>query len=313
MTEVVRMPAYAIVLAVALCLIALSPWFTMFSLGNNTKIVKEMGLATVQLAGLLIAALSASASVSREIESRTATTVLSKPVGRLEFILGKYVGLVMALGVAFFLLTVTLLLAGRHGTLDTVRDTYDWPIVVLGVLALVLALAAGFVGNYFLGWHFGATCVWAAVPLFGLALFAICFVDKNWLPQAFGARFDPQLIIGSVLILFAIMVITAVALAASTRLKIVGTLLVCVLVLLAGLLSDYFLKEAATKHGVGAWLAWAAHSVLPNFQHFWVGDAIIRETAVPLRYALIALGYAALYSAGALSFALMLFQERELA
>jgi hypothetical protein len=34
---------------------------------------------------------------------------------------------------------------------------------------------------------------------------------------------------------------------------------------------------------------------------------------VPLRYALIALAYAALYSAGALAFALMLFQERELA
>ena len=307
------MPAYAIVLAVAMCLIALSPWFTMFSLGNNTRLVKEMGLATVQLAGLLIAALSASASVSREIESHTATTVLSKPVGRIEFILGKYVGLVMALGVAFFLLTITLLLAGRHGTLDTVRDTYDWPIVVLGVLALLLALIIGFIGNYFLGWHFGATCVWAAVPLFSLATFAICFVDKNWSPQPFGARFDPQLVIGSVLVLFAILVITAVALAASTRLKIVGTLLICVAVLVAGLLSDYFLDQAAKDRGTGGWLAWLAHSLLPNFQHFWVGDAIIQEMAVPVGYLLLALGYAALYSTGALAFALLMFQERELA
>ncbi|MBN1917891.1 MAG: ABC transporter permease subunit [Verrucomicrobia bacterium] len=313
LTEVMRMPAYAIVLAVGVCLIALSPWFTMFSLGHNTKIVKEMGLATVQLAGLLIAALSASASVSREIESRTATTVLSKPVGRIEFILGKYAGLVMALGVAFFVLTVVLLLAGRHGTLDTVRETYDWPIVVLGVLALVLVLTMGFVGNYFLGWHFGATCVWTAVPLFGLTIFAVSFVDKNWHAQPFGARMDAQLVIGAVLILFAIMVITAVALAASTRLKVVGTLLVCVLVLMAGLLSDYFFKQAAVRPGVAGWAAWIAHALLPNFQHFWVGDAIIGERTVPLGYPLMALAYAALYSVGALAFALMLFQERELA
>ena len=229
-TEVIRMPAYGIVLGVALVLIALSPAFTMFSLSENTKLVKEMGLATVQLAGLLIAALSASASVSREIESRTATTVLSKPVGRLEFILGKYTGLGLALIVAFVLLTVTLLLAGRHGTLDTVRDKYDWPVVVLGAVAFVLAVLMGFIGNYFFGWHFSATAIWAALPLFTLAIFAVCFVGPDWSAHAFGSRMDPQLVLGSLLVLFAIVVITAVALAASTRLKVVGTLVVLSLI-----------------------------------------------------------------------------------
>ncbi len=309
-TEVIRMPAYSIVLAIGLGLIALSPSFTMFSLSESTKLVKEMGLATVQLTGLLIAALAASASVSREIDSRTATTVLSKPVGRLEFILGKYVGLVLALAVAFLLLTVTVLLAGRHGTLDTVRDKYDAPVLVLGLTALVVALVIGFVGNYFLGWHFGATCVWAAVPLFPLALFAICFVAPDWSRHAFGSRMDPQLIVGSILVLFAIMVVTAVALAASTRLKVVGTLVVCSAVLVVGLLSDYMFGAAALEGNV---FARVGHALVANFQHFWVGDAVISATPVPISYVLRALAYAALYSFGALAFALFLFEDRELA
>ena len=309
LTEVVRTPAYGIVLAAALALLALAPAFTMFSLSENTKLVKEMSLATVQLAGLLIAALSASASVTREIESRTAATVLSKPVGRLEFILGKYVGLLLALVVAFVLLTITLLLAGRHGTLDTVRDKYDWPIVILGTTALVLALAVGFVGNYFLGWHFGSTAVWAALPLFALAIFTIAFVGPDWSAQAFGSRMDPQLILGSLLVLFAIALITAVALAASTRLKAVGTLVVCAAVLIGGLLSDYMFGAAANTNVA----ARIAYTLVPNFLHFWAGDAVIGATPIPLRYVLSALAYAALYSFGALLLALFLFQDRELA
>lgn len=308
-TEVVRMPAYAIVLAAALALIALAPSFTMFTLSENTKLVKEMGLATVQLAGLLIAALSASASVSREIESRTATTVLSKPVGRIEFILGKYLGLVLALGVAFCLLTITLLLAGRHGTLDTVRDKYDWPVIVLGTLALGLAVLTALVGNYFFGWHFGATAVWAAVPLFALAIFAVCFVGPGWSAHPFGARMDPQLVLASLLVLLAIVVITAVALAVSTRLKVVGTLVVCAAVLIVGLLSDYMFGTAAHTN-IAARIAYA---VVPNFQHFWAGDAVIGATPIPFHYVLRALAYAALYSFGALALALFLFQDRELA
>jgi len=299
-TEVIRMPAYSIVLAIGLGLIALSPSFTMYSLSEGAKLVKEMGLATVQLTGLLIAALSAAASVSREIDSRTATTVLSKPVGRLEFVLGKYIGLALALAVAFLLLTVTVLLAGRHGTLDTVRDKYDLPVVVLGLTALGVALGIGFVGNYFLGWHFGATCVWAAVLLFPLALFAVCFVGPDWSRHAFGSRMDPQLIVGSILVLFAIMVVTAVALAASTRLKVVGTLVVCAAVLVVGLLSDYMFGGAAEEGNVFARIGYA---LVVNFQHFWVGDAVISATPVPIGYVLEAFAYAALYSLGALALA----------
>jgi hypothetical protein len=167
----------------------------------------------------------------------------------------------------------------------------------------------GFLGNYLFGWHFGATTVWAAMPLFTLAIFAICFVGPNWAAHPFGSRMDPQLVLGSLLVLFAIAVITAVALAASTRLKVVGTLVVCAAVLVVGLLSDYVFGAAAHSN----FAARLAYMLVPNFQQFWAGDAVLSATPVPMRYVLTALAYAALYSTGMLALALMLFQDRELA
>jgi hypothetical protein len=105
------------------------------------------------------------------------------------------------------------------------------------------------------------------------------------------------------------MVITAIALAASTRLKVVGTLAVCTTVLVVGLLSDYMFRAAADTN-IAARIAYV---LVPNFLHFWAGDAVMSQIAIPLRYVLDAFLYAAAYAVAALSIALFLFQDRELA
>jgi hypothetical protein len=81
-------------------------------------------------------------------------------------------------------------------------------------------------------------------------------------------------------------------------------------VLLVGLLSDYMFGTAAREGNVFARIAYA---IVPDFQHFWAGDAVIGATPIPLRYVANVFAYAALYSLGALSLALFLFQDRELA
>ncbi len=90
--ESVRQPAFALIVGVATLVIVLSPYLTMFTLMASTKLMADTGLATVLLAGLLLAAFSASNVISQEIENRTVLTVISKPVGRIEFILGKFLG-----------------------------------------------------------------------------------------------------------------------------------------------------------------------------------------------------------------------------
>src|SRR5205823_4854730 len=48
------------------------------------------------LAAVLFGALAASLSISEEIEGRTAVTVMSKPLSRRQFLLGKYLGILLA-------------------------------------------------------------------------------------------------------------------------------------------------------------------------------------------------------------------------
>jgi ABC-type transport system involved in multi-copper enzyme maturation permease subunit len=76
--------------------------------GEDIKMVKESGIMLILVLSLIQAIWAASNSVSEEIEGRTALTVLSKPIGRREFILGKYVGILwtvlllcLLLGLAF--------------------------------------------------------------------------------------------------------------------------------------------------------------------------------------------------------------------
>src|SRR4030081_93194 len=58
--------------------------------------VREIGYDIPMLAGVLFTVLAASLSISEEIEGRTAITVMSKPVSRRQFLVGKYVGILLA-------------------------------------------------------------------------------------------------------------------------------------------------------------------------------------------------------------------------
>lgn len=76
------------------------------SIGQDIKIVKDISLAAISLFGVLIAIFVGTSLVYKEIDKRTLYTIISQPMHRFEFILGKYLGL-MAL-----LLAVTLIMTG---------------------------------------------------------------------------------------------------------------------------------------------------------------------------------------------------------
>ena len=82
-------------------------------MGEDPKMVKDSGLAIMFLVGLFAAVINAANTVSREVQSGTALAVLSKPVSRTQFILGKYLGVAGALGLLTVGLMIPLLLASR--------------------------------------------------------------------------------------------------------------------------------------------------------------------------------------------------------
>ncbi len=94
--EAVRQPVFLLCMALALVILVINTVLPFYSLGEDVKMLKDCSMATILISGLLIAVWTASTSVAEEIEGKTAMTLLSKPINRRQFVLGKYVGILQA-------------------------------------------------------------------------------------------------------------------------------------------------------------------------------------------------------------------------
>lgn len=107
--------------------------------GQEAKIIVDLGLSATLLFGVFIAIFVGVGLVYKEIERRTLYAILSKPVGRGQFLLGKYLGLCMTL-----LVNVVVMGAGVSLALAYVTKGWDpliiriWPAILLIYLELAL-------------------------------------------------------------------------------------------------------------------------------------------------------------------------------
>ncbi|MDB5344962.1 MAG: putative rane bound transporter [Schlesneria sp.] len=104
--EAVRQPVFLLSMAVAILILLMNTVLPFYSLGDDVKMLKDCSLATILISGLLIAVWTASTSIAEEIEGKTAMTLLSKPINRRQFILGKYIGILQA--VLWFMLPIVI-------------------------------------------------------------------------------------------------------------------------------------------------------------------------------------------------------------
>ena len=108
--EAIRDRILYLLLAFAIVMIASSRILSFLTVGSEEKIVKDIGLASISLFGVATAIFVGVGLVFKEIEKRTVYTLVSKPIRRSHFILGKYLGLVMVLAVNVAVMTVFLCL-----------------------------------------------------------------------------------------------------------------------------------------------------------------------------------------------------------
>lgn len=108
--EAVRQPVFLLCMALAIVILLINTVLPFFSLGEDVKMLKDCSLATILISGLLIAVWTASTSVADEIEGKTAMTLLSKPINRRQFVLGKYVGILQA--VLWYMLPLVIVFLG---------------------------------------------------------------------------------------------------------------------------------------------------------------------------------------------------------
>lgn len=389
--QTVRQPIYGIIVLVTLGGLMLAPSVTGFTLDDDDKMLRDIGLSTLLLQGLFLACFAASSGINTEIEDKTVLTSAAKPVGRFVFILGKYVGVLAAVGAAQYLAGIAFFMVMRHGVLQTAADSSDMTVIVFGPFALIAILLAATAFNYVFDWRFLPTVISLAVPVGTLGVCILLAVDRNWKVQSYEVKQtmdnlppeinDPALFKGiiefrplegqgmiagnhghlvrsvwkgpindedraylmglaempqwkkdvnflvietrkkqgpdmfkaGVLVFAAISVLTSVAVAISTRLGMVATYVGGILVACLGLTSDYYLMPF-TQSARTDWLATLAkwvYPLVPNFQVFWMIDALSEDRIIPWGYIVNAYGYAVLCSLAFVALAAALFETRE--
>jgi hypothetical protein len=306
--ELVRQPVFLLLLtgSVLFEIFLAVPYY--FAFGDEMKLVKTSALAVMFLSGLFGAVLSASQSLAREIRSGTALAVLSKPVGRAQFLLAKFAGLAAALTLLAYVNMVGVMLASWMA-FDAYGKTNLLAIGIFGG-GIALAYLLGGFSNYFLRRPFVSDAVFALVFMVTLAAFIIMQFTIQMQSLGDRAAVDWHLIPAGILILFALWILAAIALACSTRFDMIATLSICTAVFLVGIMSDYLFGLPAAK---GSWLASTLYSVTPNWQLFWLADALeTGKNTFHWSYVGKAFGYVIFYAGAALAIGVALFEDREL-
>ncbi len=290
--EGVRQPLYWLIIGVVLFLMTLSPfipYFTLrsgdqFSTGDDFKMMSELGYDLIVLAALAFGVFDASIRISDEIEGRTAITVMSKPVSRRQFLLGKYLGILLAcllmtgmLGWVFNWVTLVKVWFDRESMLDPLwveSARQQWAVFAEAPL------------NFVLGAGLWLHSVRLALPGF---VFGFCQV----------------------------MVLLAIAVALATRFPMVVNVPTCLAVFFLGHLTHVLVQVSYGRFALVNFMARVFDIVLPGLEYFDYGPVVVRDIPLDPGAFYFYLGsvvlYALLYSIIALLLGLILFEDRDLA
>jgi ABC-type transport system involved in multi-copper enzyme maturation permease subunit len=286
--EGVRQPMFWLLTIAGSFIMVFSVFIPYFTFGEDQKMVKELCYAFTMLAPAIFGVVAACMSVTEEIEGRTAITLMSKPVSRREFLLGKFAGitlsaLFMTVLMGWVLVWVILYKSWMDlGTPGAVAEPDPaW------VLSLVQSMLPG---------------ASAGDLIRGAGL---------WVNDAIAAM--PGLVIG----FCQVAVLTAVAVALATRIPMIVNLAMCMLVYLMGHLTPIMTEVSRKQYPLVSFVAQLFETVFPGLDLFDVGSSIIRDQPLdPYDYSIYTLNvalYALMYTAIALLVGLILFEDRDLA
>jgi ABC-type transport system involved in multi-copper enzyme maturation permease subunit len=132
--ETVREKVLYNLLFFALLMIGSSILLSTLTIGEQSKIIMDIGLASINIFGILIAIFVGIGLVSKEIEKKTIYTIISKPIYRYQFLLGKYLGLLITLFV-----NTSIMVTGFFGVL--ILMTYNiTPDMIKAILLIFVEL-----------------------------------------------------------------------------------------------------------------------------------------------------------------------------
>jgi hypothetical protein len=284
--EGVRQPMFWFLLVFALVAMVIMPFLPYFNFnaGDDLKMVKELGYDTIILFAGLFAVLAASMSISEEIEGRTAITLMSKPVSRRQFLLGKFIGILMA---AFLMTGILSLFFFLVLWFKPYYDREPTPPPYWLASYDVFLPALGDAPNF----------LWAGI----LWWFADAVTNSTGVIMGFCQ----------------VMVLLAIAVALATRLPMVINIPICSAIFFLGHLTPVLAQISRNRFALVRFMAQLFDTLLPGLDFFNIGPTLIRDNPPPAGPFALYIGtvtaYALLYTAIALLFGLILFEDRDLA
>ena len=309
--ECIREPIYFLMLASALIMIGLFPTAAMFVFREQIKLVVDSSMATTLVFSLVVAVVCAAHTISREMKNGTVLLLMSKPVTRGSFVLGKILGIMAAITVFVFLCNASSLMS-----VLIAKDQFRLDYTAMGLYYAAIAISAvyGALRNFFNQKSFTANSLIALLILIPVLAAVFYFVRISSYhshdmidPEEF---IEAKHLIPALLLLFpAVWTMGAITAALSTRLELVSNLTICTVIFMLGLVSKYFVTQWL---GTGL-LADFVRTLLPNWQYFWMADALASRQVIPFTYLLWALVYVFFYIGFWTLWAMALFNEREIA
>lgn len=303
--ESVREPVYFLMLIAALLLIGHYPSMAIFAFSEQLKLVVDSSMATALMFGLVVAVLCAGTAVAREMRNGTVLLLLAKPVSRWSFILGKIVGIGVAAALFTALCAFGTIVSVYIAAVDQFRPdmtVYGW---YLGVLAI--GCLFGMAVNFWRGGAFSEASVFALVFL--VPLFALwCWIFRT-APNVISLT---DLALAQIMVGFAVTAMAAMAVMFATRLDVVPNMCCCAALFFLGLISSYLFQRETGWFWLDVLFS-ALYAAIPNWQYFWLADALAVQRPIPISYVLTGLLYLLLYIGFAAMWAVALFREQEVA
>ncbi len=168
-------PLFTVLMLLGTVAIVLFVFLSFNTFGEDIKLLKDCGITVIMLLAAFQGIWSASSSISEEIEGRTALTVLSKPIQRRSFVVGKFMGIFWILVLMFVVLGAIELAAVAYKPIYEARETSNeaptWQVCHMEMVRTVPGLLLGLMQATVLS----AISVALATRLPQLANIAVCF------------------------------------------------------------------------------------------------------------------------------------------
>lgn len=310
--EAIRQPICLLLAASGILLTGITPLVVIYKFGEDGKLARDSGLAFHLIFGLIIAAYSASTSLARELRTGTASSVLSKPVSRNTLFLAKFTGIAAVIILFSIAAIASTMLSERIDEKFIMCSTMygyftDWHTAILLLSAPFMAMLLAGIINYLTRRPFESYAFMLLLTSVLGAFVISGFFNRTGHLAPLDYQVDWRLLPAGLLITAALVVITAIATAISTRFNTIITIVSCITILMVGLVADYVLGRHAMNSGIITIL----YKFIPNWQNFWVSDALTGGGHIPWKYVGEAFIYAATYTTGILCLGIFSFRKME--